>query len=468
MEALESGPTKVSVVITGTGPASKRRRRPSPSSEGVISLPFEDGTAVLEVPRSARTRSPVAVVMLFALLGPGLMVMLADTDAGSVVTAAQSGAKFRYALVVPELVLIPVLYVVQEMAVRLGLTTQRGHGALINEVFGRRWALLSAAALFVACVGALITEFAGVAGVGELVGVPRWGSVGACAVALVSLVLLGRYRRIEHVGIAIGALELLFLPAALFSHPAVGALVHGMTHPFVMSGGFMTLLAANVGAVVMPWMIFYQQEAVIDKGRHGLDAKSALRFARLDTAAGAVITQVIMVAIVIATAATIGVSSRGHSLNSIGDIANALTPFLGHRTAVLLFGLGMVGASLVAALVVTLAGAWGISEVLGWRHSLNDTPRRAVGFYGLAVAGVVIGGGAVLVAPNLVNLSVDIEVLNACLLPIVLGFLLALERRALPPAMRMRGVRRAVVYSTTSAVILFGLFTIAAVIGHVR
>ena len=134
----------------------------------------------------------------------------------------------------------------------------------------------------------------------------------------------------------------------------------------------------------------------------------------------------------------------------------------------LFFGLGMVGASLVAALVVTLAGAWGISEVLGWRHSLNDSPRRAVGFYGLAVAGVVIGGAAVLVAPNLVNLSVDIEVLNACLLPVVLGFLIALERRALPPALRMRGVRRVMAYAMTSVVIVFGLVTIATVVGHLR
>ncbi|MGA7836123.1 MAG: divalent metal cation transporter [Acidimicrobiales bacterium] len=455
-------------MITGTGATPKWWRGSSPSSERATDPLLKQGAAALSLAPATRVRSPFALAMLFAFVGPGLMVMLADTDAGSVVTAAQSGAKFHYALIAPELVLIPVLYVVQEMTVRLGLTTQRGHGALINEMFGRRWAVVSAAALFVACVGALITEFAGVAGVGELVGVPRWGSVGVCALALVTLLLLGRYRRIEHVGIAVGALELLFLPAALFAHPSVGALVHGMAHPIVMSGGYMTLLAANVGAVIMPWMIFYQQEAVIDKGRHGLDARSALRFARLDTATGAVVTQLIMVAIVIATAATIGVSSHGHSLNSIGDIASALTPFLGHRTAVLFFGLGMVGASLVAALVVTLAGAWGISEVLGWRHSLNDSPRRAVGFYGLAVAGVVIGGAAVLVAPNLVNLSVDIEVLNACLLPVVLGFLIALERRALPPALRMHGVRRVMAYAMTSVVIVFGLVTIATVVGHLR
>ena len=311
--------------------------------------------------------------------------------------------------------------------------TQQGHCALIRQTFGERWALLSAGVLFISCTGALVTEFAGVAGVGTLVGVPKWISTSAAALALITLVLLGRYRRVEHVGIAIGALELLFLPAAFLSHPHASMMLHDLAHPLSASGGFMTLLAANVGAVIMPWMIFYQQEAVIDKGRRGLDLRAALRSSRLDTGAGAVVTQLIMVAVAVATAATLGVSHHGHALNSIGAIATALTPFLGHREAVIFFGLGMVGASVVAALVVTLAGAWGMSEVLGWRHSLNDSPTRAAGFYGLAVAGAVTGAVLVMAAPNLVNLSVDVEVLNACLLPVVLGLLLALERRALPP-----------------------------------
>jgi Mn2+/Fe2+ NRAMP family transporter len=407
-----------------------------------------------------------AAVALIGVMGPGLMVMLADTDAGSVITAAQSGATFRYVMVLPELVLIPILYLVQEMTVRLGLFTQRGHAALIKDVFGRRWAMLSAATLFVACVGALVTEFAGVAGVGSLVGLARWWTVSVSAVALVSLVLLGRYRRVEHVGIAIGALELLFLPAAIAAHPHVALIARDLTHPWVTSGGFTTLLAANVGAVIMPWMIFYQQEAVIDRGTRGQDPARRLRSARLDTASGAVVTQVIMVAIVVATAATVGAGRVEHPLNSIGEIASALTPFLGHSRAVLFFGLGMIGASVVAALVVTLAGAWAMSEVLGWRHSLNDTPTRASGFYALAVAGILAGATLVLVVPNLVNLSVDVEILNACLLPIVLGFLLALEARALPAEMRMRGARRAVTYALTALIILFGLATTAVSLGH--
>ena len=411
-------------------------------------------------------RRSFAGAALLVMLGPGVMVMLADTDAGSVITAAQSGARFRYALILPLVLLIPALYLVQEMTARLGLVTGEGHGALIRKSFGSRWALLSAGTLFVACVGALVTEFAGVAGVGSLVGIPRLVSTGAAAVALIALVLLGRYRRVEHVGIAVGALELLFLPAALFAHPHLGAILHDLGNPVHATSGFATLLAANVGAVIMPWMIFYQQEAVIAKDRRGLDLRAALRSSRFDTAAGSVITQLVMVAVVVATGATLGVAHRGIALNSVGAIASALTPFLGHDRAVVLFGLGMVGAAVVAALVVTLAGAWGISEVLGWRHSLNDSPARAAGFYSLAVVGIVVGVVLVDIVPNLVNLTIHVEVLNACLLPVILGFLVVLERRAIPPGLRMKGARRTATYACVAVVIAFGVVTAAVVLSR--
>lgn len=393
------------------------------------------------------------------LLGPGLMVMLADTDAGSIITAAQSGAQFRYRLVLSSVLLIPILYVVQEITTRLGLVTGKGHGALIRASFGRWWALVSAGTLFIACVGALITEFAGIAGVGSLVGLPRWFSVGAAGLVLVVLVLLGRYRKVETVGIAIGALELMFIPAVFLAHPSGSELAAGLAHPLSLDNDYLTLLAANVGAVIMPWMVFYQQEAVINKGRRGLGLRAALRSARVDTALGAVVTQIVMISVLVVTAATLGARNPDASLDSVGDIANGLVPFLGHTNAVLFFGLGMLGAAMIAALVVSLAGAWGVSEVLGWRHSLNDSPRRAYGFYGLAVLATLGGALLVVIDPDLVNLSIAIEVMNACLLPIVLGFLLLLERRALPAELRTRGWWRVVTYVLSAMVIGLGLYT---------
>lgn len=427
----------------------------SPAPSTLTSTAVADPAAA---PVDGGGRRRVALRLL-VMLGPGLMVMLADTDAGSVITAAQSGARYGYQLVAAQLVLIPILYLVQETTARLGLVTGQGHGALIRATFGRGWALLSAGTLFVACIGALITEFAGIAGVGELVGLPRLATLGLAAGAITTLLLAGRYRRIELVGVAIGALELLFIPAAIMAHPDTSAVLAGLAHPISADRAYMTLLAANVGAVIMPWMVFYQQEAVIDKGRRGLSLRQALRSARLDTAVGSVITQAVMIAVLVATAATIGASHPGADLNSIGAIADGLGVFLGHTQAVTLFGLGMVGAAVVAVLVVALAGAWGMAEVLGWRHSLNDSPRRARGFYALAVGATLAGAVLVVLVPDLVNLSVDIEVMNAALLPIVLGFLLALERRALPADLRMRGLWRVATYTVVAALIGLGLFT---------
>lgn len=390
-----------------------------------------------------------------AVFGPGLLVMLADTDAGSVVTAAQSGAQWRYRLVIPELVLIPVLYLVQEIAVRLGVVTGQGHGALIRRHFGKRWALLSGVTLFVACIGALITEFSGIAGAAALAGIPTWVSVPGAAAALTFLCMAGRYRRVELVGIVLGLLELLFIPAALMAHSHGGAIAGGVFHPMVVNRAYLTILGANVGAVIMPWMIFYHQQAVVEKGI----TRAHLRVAQADTAVGSVLTQVVMIAIVVATAATIGRTNPGAPLNTIGQIADALVPFLGPHAANLLFGLGMVGAATVAALVVSVAGAWGLSEVMGWRHSLNNRVRDAPTFYLLGAGALVASAAAVMMAPNLVNLSIDVQVMNAALLPVVLGFLLMLERRALPPAERMRHIHTWLVWSTAIVIATIGLVT---------
>jgi Mn2+/Fe2+ NRAMP family transporter len=306
------------------------------------------------------------------LWGPGLVVMLADTDAGSLITASQSGAQWGYRMVLPQVLLIPILYVVQEMTLRLGIITGDGHGALIRKHFGRRWALLSAGTLVLSGIGALITEFAGIAGVGELFGISRWATIPSATVFLLALALTGSYSRVERVGLAIGLAELAFIPAMFLAHPKVHDITHGLTSMPLGNSSFLYLLAANVGAVIMPWMVFYQQSAVIDKKL----SVATIRQARADTAFGAFLTQVIMVAVVVSLAATVGTAGSHAPLNTVGQIADALTPFLGSIGGKLLFGLGMLGAALVAAIVASLAGAWGLAEVFGWKHSLNERPNR--------------------------------------------------------------------------------------------
>ncbi len=401
---------------------------------------------------------------LLAVWGPGLVVMLADTDAGSVITAAQSGAQFGYQMVLPQLILIPILYAVQEMTVRLGIVTGQGHGALIRARFGRGWAWVSAFTLFASAIGALLTEFAGIAGVGELVGVSRWVTIPVATAALLALMLTGSYRRVERIGIAVGAAEVAFLVAMVMARPHLGDLMHGLGSVPLHDPQYVYLLAANVGAVIMPWMIFYQQGAVIDKHL----SVANIRQSRWDTAVGAVLTQLIMIAVVITVATTIGMQNPGASLDTVGEISQALTPFLGRVGGVVLFGLGMLGAALVAAIVASLAGAWGLAEVFGWRHTLNERPDRSTAkFYITYALAHILGAGLVLVSVDLVNLAVDVEVMNALLLPIVLGLLLLLETKALPEQWRMRGVRKYSTWGMCLLVITFALYMVPRTLGWI-
>jgi NRAMP (natural resistance-associated macrophage protein)-like metal ion transporter len=402
-----------------------------------------------------REKSKQGILLtLLAVVGPGIMVMLADTDAGSVITAAQSGAQWGYKMILPQVILIPILYLVQEVTVRLGLATGKGHGELIRERFGLPWALVSVVTLFVACVGALVTEFSGIAGVSELFGIPGWLSVVVATVALIVIGLSGSYHRVERIGIVVGLFELFFIVATLMAQPRTSEIAHGLASLPLGNRSYLFLLAANVGAVIMPWMVFYQQGAVIDKG---LDTQH-LKAARRDTLFGSVITQIIMISVVIVTAATIGKTNPNQPLNDIQQIAQGLIPFLGVAGAKVIFGLGMIGASFIAALVVSLAGAWGIGEAFGFNHSLNHKVSEAKWFY-LIYSLAHIGGAILVIASvNLVQLNVDVEVMNAMLLPVVLGFLLVLESKALPKEWKMKGLYKYLVWTLSGMVMAFGLY----------
>ncbi len=402
-----------------------------------------------------RVRVPrLRLWQILAVFGPGIIVQLANTDAGCVITAAQSGARWGYAMIVPQILLIPIVYVVQEITVRLGIATGKGHGELIRERFGTKWAYLSVSTLFLSAIGALITEFSGIAGVGALFGIPRYYSVGAATLCLIVLGFTAGYRQVERIGITVGLFELLLIPAAIMAHPSGHALWVGLKTLPIANASYLFLLAANVGAVVMPWMIFYQQSAVVERKlqpRH-------LRIERLDTGFGSILTQLIMMAVIIMTAATIGRTHPHQALNDVGQIADALLPFIGVAGAKVIFGLAMLGASFVAALVVSLAGAWGIGEVVGFRHSVDHTVKEAKGFYSIYALAHIAGALLVVVSINLVSLSVDTEVMNALLLPVVLGFLLLLEAKALPPQWRMHGLYKWVGWTLSAIVMAFGLY----------
>jgi Mn2+/Fe2+ NRAMP family transporter len=358
-----------------------------------------------------------------AVAGPGLVVAFADTEAGSVTIAATSGAQFGMKLVLLQLLLIIPLFVIQEMTVRLGTVSGRGHAALIRDRYGLGWAWVSLGTMLVTNFAALVTEFIGIAGAALIFGIPPVTLVAVAATLLIGIAFSGRYKRAEYFALALCLLELLFIPAAFAAHPSLNAILHDGILGSQPLGNrtYLILVAGNIGAVIMPWMIFYQQSATVDKNLQPQD----IPMARADTAIGAVFTQLIMIAIIVTTAATLFVHHQ--QVQDAAHAALALVPLTGAHWAGVAFGAGLLGAAMIGALVVSLATAWAFGEAFRWPCSLNFTCTQAKRFYGLYAAMVVISAAIVLI-PNLplIQITVYVEAGNAFVLPIVLGFLLVM------------------------------------------
>ena len=399
-----------------------------------------------------------AFATVLAVWGPGVLVMLADTDVGNVVAAAQAGTRWGYRLLPLPLLLIPLLYMVQELTVRLGLfagpaATGQGFAATVRARCGMVWAWLALVALAVSTFGSIVTEFVGIAGVGEMYGVSRWQVLPLAALGLLSVILTGSYRRIERIAAVIGLFELSFLAVAYAAHPRATDVLHDIVRQPLADPSYLYLGAALVGATFNPWMIFYQSSAVAEK-RLGAMHHAA---ARWDTAAGAMVTQVLTVAVLVAASATLG-AHGGSLLDGVGRISEALTPVLGDTLGRLAFGVGVSGAALVAAIVCSLGFAWGCGEIVG-----GARPRR---WFVAAYVACILGGMAVvLFAPDLVWLTILTQVTNAVLLPVVVGLLVVIAARHLPPQRRLRGPYLWLVAGTAAVVSALGL--LGAVAGAV-
>ncbi len=221
---------------------------------------------------------------LLAVLGPAWIVMLADVDAPSVVTAAKAGTDFGYAMLLPLALLVPVLYLVQELTARLAIGTGRGHAELIRDRYGVRWASVAVGSMVVIDLLAYVAEFAGIVLGASLLGIAPLAAVGGALAFHTAVVFTGSYRRFERVAIALSAALLAFVALAIAAHPSPGAIVGSLAAGQPLAApGYLQLVVATVGAVVMPWMLFYQQAATVDK-RLG---RQDLRAARAETLLGA-------------------------------------------------------------------------------------------------------------------------------------------------------------------------------------
>ena len=369
------------------------------------------------VVKSKRARDLLTFLMV---AGPGLIVMVADNDAGAVSTYSQAGAQYGIHLLWIVLLLLPVTYFIQEMVVRLGIATGKGHAAMIYQRFGKWWGLFSLFDLELLNFLTLVTEFAAIDLALNKLGVdPRIG-VPLVAAGLIFIVLTGSYRRWERTVVFLCLLDLVWFAIAFTLRPPIGQVIRGSLVPSMPAGGLtpdlMFLVIAIVGTTVAPWQLFFQQSCIADKRLRFADMK----WARLDTFLGACITITVAGCMMIA-----GNASHAHGFKFTDpaqmamDIGSFTNGFFKH--AILLL---MINAAVLGTTAISLSSAWAYGEVRGWPHSLQLPVRKAPGFYAVYLACVAAAAGLVLIPGAPLQLIIlGVQVLAGVMLPSAIVFL---------------------------------------------
>ena len=357
-----------------------------------------------------------------AIAGPGLIAANAGNDAGGVLTYASAGAQFAYRSLFLMVLVTVALVVVQEMCARLGAYTGKGLGALIREQFPVRASMGALTLLFIANVGLTVSEFAGIGAASELLGVSRYIAVPIALAAVWGLTVLGDYSKAERVALLLSLAFLAYPVSAVLAHPDPALVARDLVAPhFAHSTAFLVLAVALIGTTITPYMQFYVASAVVDK-KIGPDQYPA---ERIDTVNGAILSDMVSIFIIIATAAAIGGSGP---LRSAREAARALEPAVG-SAAPALFGIGLLGASLLAAGVVPLSTSYAIAEAVGAERSVSNTFRQAPLFFGLFTVQLLVGAVVALAPGNLISLVVNMQVLNGLITPALLAFILILANR---------------------------------------
>ena len=366
--------------------------------------------------------SPRGLLKWLVILGPGLIASSAGNDAGGIATYSQTGAKFGYDLIWVMVILTVSLAVVQEMGSRLGAATGRGLLDLIRERFGIGPALFAMAILFVANIGIVVSEFLGIGAAAELFGISKWIVVPVAAVVLWYLVIFGSYAWVEKIFLVMTLVFFAYPVAAVLAGPDWGAVARGAFIPTIRpEREYIFLLVGLLGTTITPFMQLFQQSSTVERGV----ARRHYGPERVDAYAGAIFSNLISISMIIATAATLHLAGQTE-IESAADAALALEPFVGNA-AKTLFGIGLMGASLLAGAVLPLATAYAVSEVLGAPKGVNLDFRRAPIFFGL-FTGMIFLGAVVSLIPNLpvIQWLVAVQVLNGALLPVMLIFILRL------------------------------------------
>jgi NRAMP (natural resistance-associated macrophage protein)-like metal ion transporter len=361
------------------------------------------------------------VKLYLIIAGPGIIVMVADNDAGGITTYTATGAQFGFHLIWFLILLGPIAYYVQEMTVRLGAVTKRGHAEAIFHSFGAFWGWFSLLDLVLVDWLTMITEFIGMTAALSIFGVPPVVTVIAAWIIMGAMVIQGRYWTWEKVALVFCAINLIYVPAAFMINPPVDKILHGSFIPSLPPGGFTNdlffMIMANIGTTIAPWMIFFQQSAVVDKGMQEKD----MLWGKIDTGIGSFLTVVVAAGCVVLTATLL----PGQNIN---DAAAAAAQFMGINKYVgALLAIGLFDAGFLGAICISLASSWAFGEVFGWAHSLNHKIKEAPWFYAYYFFDLLLAGTVVLI-PNapLVLITLFVQVIAVTLLPAALVFLILL------------------------------------------
>jgi NRAMP (natural resistance-associated macrophage protein)-like metal ion transporter len=372
--------------------------------------------------RARRTR----LVVLLGLLGPGLIAANAGNDAGGIATYSSVGAKYGYGLLWTILLITFSLAIVQRLAARMGVATGKGLAELVREEYGIRWSAIATVAVLAANLGICISDFVGVGAAFGLAGIPAQVTVPVAAVVIWTIIVRGSYRSAERIFIWMTIPFLAYPLAAILAHPDWHAVAHGLIVPQLHAEpAFLLLLIATTGTTITPYMQLYLQSAVVDRGVR----EQELGHVERESVAGAVFANVVAAAIIIATGATLYTHGI-HDIGSAAEAARALQPVAGSY-AEALFGIGLLGASLLACAILPIATSYVISESFGYEKGIGRSRHDAPVFVGIITAMIAIAT-VVAMVPGMpvIALLVGVQVVNGLLLPINLFFIWRLSRSA--------------------------------------
>lgn len=357
-------------------------------------------------------------LLILAAMGPGVVTAMAGNDAGGIATYSTVGAKFGFMSLWVIPVMCILLVVIQTTATRMGAVTGKGFSALIRERFGIRLTALAMLALLIGNVATTFSEFAGIASGMEIFGVPRWISVPIAAAAVWGLIVGGSYKRVQNVFLAISCVFVTYIVAAIIAQPNWNlALIHTVIPEVSSDISFLSLTVAMVGTTIAPWMMFFTQSNVVEKGVTLKD----LFFQKIDAVTGAVVACIVAWFIIVTTGAVL--FPEGIEITEAADGARALAPFAGEYAGAL-FAVGLVAASLLAACVLPLTTAFVICEAFGWEAGVSFKWKEAPFFKGIFTFVIAISAIIILIPSiDLMGIMLTAQFVNGVILPILLVFM---------------------------------------------